>query len=134
MNTQTKFDDLAASLPPLTPAPGTCLTCGEPMTLQDHAGDTWWCPGCRLFANSLGKPLPLPTIRRRPSQAQELLNDLQAAGCGIHLDGDELRITNLTKLSTALWARLDNAGPDFVQLARRSAEIWQNCDANPWTN
>ena len=78
-----KSDLLAA----LQPKPGTCPKCRQGMNLQDRAGDAWWCPGCRIFADSKGQPLP-PVVKTRPVyreevEARKLLADLQAAGCGI---------------------------------------------------
>jgi hypothetical protein len=122
----------------LTPKPGTCPQCSNPMNLQDRAGDAWWCPGCRLWADSQGRPLPpiaVPRpIYREEAEARKLLADLQAAGCGISWDGDELRITNRSKISTALWMRLDNADSDFEKVAREMAETLENEEASQWVN
>jgi len=90
----------------LTPRPGMCSQCDNPMNLQDRAGDAWFCPGCRHWSDSKGQPLrPIQIARpifREEVEATRLLDDLQAAGCGIFWDGDELRITNLTKIPTSL--------------------------------
>lgn len=68
--------------------------------------------------------IPKPwTLERQ--EAQRLLVDLQAIGCGIHCDGDELRITNLTKIPIAIWLRLENAGPELVELAREHAAVFE---------
>lgn len=113
----------------LTPKPGTCPQCRQGMKLQDRAGDAWWCPACRIWADSKGQPLP-PVVKTRPVcreevEARKLLADLQTAGCGIYLNGDEVRITNLTKIPSALWLKLMDADTDFLRIARQMAESFE---------
>lgn len=122
---QHKADLLAA----LTPPPGTCPKCRQGMNLQDLADDSWWCPGCRLWADSKGQPLP-PVVKTRPVcreevEARKLLSDLQTAGCGICLNGDEVRITNLAKIPTSLWVRLENADSVFLRVAREMVQSFE---------
>lgn len=132
---------LVAAKPELLAAlsrPGVCPKCRQGMNLQDRSGDAWFCPSCRLFADSKGQPLP-PVIKKRSAcreqvEARKLLADLQAAGCGVSWDGDELRITNLTKIPTALWMRLEAADSEFLKIAREMAETIESEEAGKWIN
>lgn len=106
---ERKADLLAALLLKL----GICLDCDGAMDRQ--GGDCWFCATCRMFAHGNGRLMARPVIPKpltfEKQEAQRLLADLQAAGCGVHWSGQELRITNLTKISTVLWMQIENAGP-----------------------
>ncbi|MDQ3011728.1 MAG: hypothetical protein M3X11_13600 [Acidobacteriota bacterium] len=111
-----------------TPPPGTCPKCRRGMNLLDRS-DAWFCLGCRIWADSKGQPLP-PVVKTRPVYREEvvarkLLADLEAAGCGIVWDGDELRISNLSKIPTALWMRLENADSAFLRVAREMVQSFE---------
>lgn len=102
------------------------LACGHPRTLQDRAHDAWWCPACRIWSDGAGDPLPKAPKPRgeivENIEARSLLDDLRAAGCGFVLADNELRLTKLECISTALWLRFEAAGPDFVAIARIESE------------
>lgn len=110
-----------------------CPDCYCPLNLQDRTLDSWYCPSCRLWFGGKESVVPLRPITAEQMEAKQLLADLQAAGCGIRWDGDELRITNITKISTALWMRLENVESGFLKAAREMAEsgsevdVWSDC-------
>jgi hypothetical protein len=87
-----------------------------------------------LLAALMSKPVSRRTSFREEAEAQQLFEDLRAAGCGISWDGEELRITNLSKLPTVLWMRLENADNDFVRIAREMAESLGEEERNQWVN
>src|SRR5262245_28392859 len=104
--------NLAAAKPELlavlAPKAGICPACKS--ELDHQGGDCWWCAGCRTFCHGNGRLMARPAIPKpltlERHEAKRLLADLQAAGCGFVLDDGELRITNISKISTALWVRL----------------------------
>ena len=100
----------------------TCLDCGDSLDLQSKARDVWWCAGCRTFCDGSGRLLDPPKVRQpltlELSEAQRLLADLLAAGCGFVLEDDELRLTHPSRMPAALWMRFEASGQDFGRLAR----------------
>ena len=118
--------------------PGTCPGCRAPMNLQNRNDDLWWCSACRLFARSDGRLLPA-AAKTRPAyggeiEARRLVEELQAVGCGFVFDDGELRITNISRVSLGLWARLENAGAFFLSAARQAAESLQEEEGTRWVH
>lgn len=56
--------------------------------------------------------------------ADQLIADLTAAGCGFVLDDGELRLSLTGRISTALWARFERLADDdeFLGMAYREAK------------
>lgn len=113
-----------------------CIKCGNPLKLQDRQADAWYCPGCRKWCDGQGQPLPeietpMP-LTLEEVEARQLVADLLAAGCGfVTDDGEYVRVTHTGKISTALWLRLEQIGPEFKPLAMKAAQD-QAIEAPEW--
>lgn len=116
--------------------PGICPKCHASTRLQHREPETYWCPGCRLFSGCDGRLMNLPAtlkpITFELREAQQLVSDLLANGCTITVTGSDVAIGNLSKMSQQLWARIENAGSEFLQVAREMAEEFENERASQW--
>lgn len=58
------------------------------------------------------------------AQMKQLFDDVITAGCDFVIDGNELRLQNMARMDSALWARFEHFGgsPEFMTLSRQHAE------------
>lgn len=124
----------AGLLAALAPKPGTCPACLS--ALDQQSNDCWYCSGCRVFYHTDGRLMasqarPQP-LTREILEAQQLVADLQSVGCSITVTGNEVAIGNLTKMIDELWARFEEVGPEFIQVAKEVADAFDNEKANQW--
>ena len=114
-----------------------CPNCGGALRLQDRQADAWFCPGCRKWCNGEGGQIaeietPRP-LTLEEAEARQLVADLLAAGCGfVTDDGEHIRVTNINRISTALWLRFNEATPEFKRLALEAAQTHEAEAAPEW--